>query len=100
MLPHYFDPLRERIAATLHRFFLEKKEELDRVNPLGRDAAERLVEFTLRGKMVRPVQSRVEAVTGSLVGEARAAIRALGCGMSDEGAALQGLLDFTITRSQ
>jgi geranylgeranyl diphosphate synthase, type I len=53
MLPHYFDPVRERIAATLRGFFLEKRDELARVNPLGRDAAERLVEFTLRGKMVR-----------------------------------------------
>ncbi|HUJ73417.1 MAG TPA: polyprenyl synthetase family protein, partial [bacterium] len=53
MLPHYFDPLRERISAALRQFFLEKRDELARVNPLGRDAAERLVEFTLRGKMIR-----------------------------------------------
>jgi geranylgeranyl diphosphate synthase type I len=53
MLPAYFDPIRERIAATIRRFFQEKAEELARVNPLGRDAAERLVEFTLRGKMIR-----------------------------------------------
>src|SRR5271169_7173127 len=53
MLPHYFDPLRERISAALRQFFLEKRDELARVNTLGRDAAERLVEFTLRGKMIR-----------------------------------------------
>jgi len=53
MLPAYFDPIRARITATLRRFFQEKKEELARVNPLGPDAAERLVEFTLRGKMIR-----------------------------------------------
>ena len=53
MLPHYFDPLRERISDALRQFFREKRDELARVNPLGRDAAERLVEFTLRGKMIR-----------------------------------------------
>jgi geranylgeranyl diphosphate synthase, type I len=53
MLSAYFDPLRARIAAALRRFFQEKKEELARVNPLGRDASERLVEFTLGGKMLR-----------------------------------------------
>ncbi len=53
MLPAYFDPIRARIASTLRRFFQEKKEELARVNPLGPDAAERLVEFTLGGKMIR-----------------------------------------------
>ena len=53
MLPAYFDPIRARIASTLQQFFQEKKEELARINPLGRDASERLVEFTLRGKMIR-----------------------------------------------
>jgi geranylgeranyl diphosphate synthase type I len=53
MLPAYFDPIRTRIASTLRQFFQEKKEELARINPLGRDASERLVEFTLRGKMIR-----------------------------------------------
>jgi geranylgeranyl diphosphate synthase type I len=53
MLPAYFDPIRERISALLRVFFHEKREELARVNPLGRDASERLVEFTLGGKMIR-----------------------------------------------
>jgi geranylgeranyl diphosphate synthase type I len=53
MLPAYFDPIRARISATLRGFLEEKKEELSRVNPMGPDAAERLVEFSLRGKMIR-----------------------------------------------
>ena len=53
MLPAYFDPIRARISELLRRFFQEKREELARVNPLGRDASERLVEFTLGGKMIR-----------------------------------------------
>ncbi|MGA2639781.1 MAG: polyprenyl synthetase family protein [Spirochaetia bacterium] len=53
MLPAYFDPIRARIASTLRRFLDEKKVELARVNPMGPDAAERLIQFSLRGKMIR-----------------------------------------------
>lgn len=53
MLPAYFDPIRTRISSALRRFLDEKKGELARVNPMGRDAAERLVDFSLRGKMIR-----------------------------------------------
>jgi geranylgeranyl diphosphate synthase type I len=53
MLPAYFDPIRARIASSLRAFLDEKKEELARVNPMGPDAVERLIEFSLRGKMIR-----------------------------------------------
>ena len=53
MLPAYFDPIRARIGPALRRFLDGKKEELARVNPLGPDAAQRLLEFSLRGKMIR-----------------------------------------------
>ena len=53
MLPAYFDPIRARIASGLHRFLDRKKADLARVNPMGPDAAERLIEFSVRGKMIR-----------------------------------------------
>jgi geranylgeranyl diphosphate synthase type I len=53
MLPAYFDPIRARIASRLGRFLDEKRADLARVNVLGPDAAERLIEFSLRGKMIR-----------------------------------------------
>ena len=53
MLPAYFDPIRARVSTTLRRFLDEKKKDLAFVNPMGPDAAERLVEFSLRGKMIR-----------------------------------------------
>ncbi len=53
MLPEYFDPIRTRVSAALRRFLDEKKEALAAVNPLGPDAAGRLTDFSLRGKMIR-----------------------------------------------
>ena len=53
MLPAYFDPIRARVSSSLRRFLGGKKTDLARVNPLGPDAVERLVEFSLRGKMIR-----------------------------------------------
>jgi geranylgeranyl diphosphate synthase, type I len=53
MLPAYFDPIRARIASHLRLFLDEKRVALARVNPMGPDAAERLIEFSLRGKMIR-----------------------------------------------
>jgi geranylgeranyl diphosphate synthase type I len=53
MLPAYFDSIRARIIPALHRFLNAKKEDLARVNALGADAVQRLLDFTLRGKMVR-----------------------------------------------
>ncbi len=53
MLPAYFDPPRSRIALALRRFLDEKRVALAAVNPMGPDAAERLTEFSLRGKMIR-----------------------------------------------
>ena len=53
MLPAYFDPIRARIVPALQRFLEDKKEELSRVNPMGPDAVQRLMEFSLRGKMIR-----------------------------------------------
>ena len=49
----FLDPIRERIAATLVRFFEEKKGWLARVNALGPDVGQRLLEFSLQGKMIR-----------------------------------------------
>ncbi len=48
-----FDPIRERIKTALRLFFQEKKSELARLNSLGPDASDRLLEFTLGGKMIR-----------------------------------------------
>jgi len=53
MLSPYFDPIRGRLIAALKRFLEEKSAELARVNPMGADAVERLMEFSLRGKMIR-----------------------------------------------
>ena len=53
MLPVYFDPIRLRVSASLRRFLEEKKDDLASVNRMGPDAAERLMEFSLRGKMIR-----------------------------------------------
>ncbi len=53
MLPAYFDPIRARIVPALQRFLEEKKKDLSRVNPIGLDAAQRLLDFSLRGKMMR-----------------------------------------------
>lgn len=53
MLPAYFDPIRGRIVPELQRFLEEKKKDLSRVNPMGPDAAQRLLDFSLRGKMMR-----------------------------------------------
>jgi geranylgeranyl diphosphate synthase type I len=53
MMPAYFDSIRARIVPALRRFLDGKKEELARVNPLGPDAVQRLLDFSLRGKMIR-----------------------------------------------
>ena len=46
------------------------------------------------------VRARMETITGRLVEQARAAIRSLTGGTPDDRGALQGLLDFTVARSQ
>jgi geranylgeranyl diphosphate synthase, type I len=53
MLPAYFDPIRARVSAALRLFLDEKRAELARVNPMGPDAADRLMEFSMGGKMIR-----------------------------------------------
>jgi geranylgeranyl diphosphate synthase type I len=53
MLPEYFDPIRARITSALRRYLEEKRVELGRVNPMGAEAADKLIEFSLRGKMIR-----------------------------------------------
>jgi geranylgeranyl diphosphate synthase type I len=53
MLPPYFDPIRGRLTAALKRFLEEKSAQLARVNPMGADTANRLMEFSVRGKMIR-----------------------------------------------
>jgi geranylgeranyl diphosphate synthase type I len=53
MLPVYFDPVRARLSDALRGFLQEKSAELSRVNAMGADAAARLTEFSLRGKMIR-----------------------------------------------
>jgi geranylgeranyl diphosphate synthase, type I len=53
MRSSYFDPIRERLAGALRRFLEEKAAELARVNPMGAEAARRLMEFSVRGKMIR-----------------------------------------------
>ena len=42
----------------------------------------------------------MKAITDGLAGQARESIRALACAVPDDRDALQGLLDFTISRSQ
>ncbi|HTO22709.1 MAG TPA: polyprenyl synthetase family protein [Spirochaetia bacterium] len=49
----YFAPFRERLADTLRAFLEEKRGELARVSPIGSQAAERLLDFSVRGKMIR-----------------------------------------------
>jgi len=49
----YFDPIRERLAGVLRRFLQDKRTELSRVNPMGAEAVRRLLEFSVRGKMIR-----------------------------------------------
>jgi geranylgeranyl diphosphate synthase type I len=53
MLPAYFDPIRVRVSSSLRRFLDEKTKDLASVNRMGPDAAVRLIEFSLRGKMIR-----------------------------------------------
>lgn len=49
----YYDPIRERLVTALRRFLEEKRTELARVNPMGAEAVRRLMEFSVRGKMIR-----------------------------------------------
>ncbi len=50
----YFDPVRERLAAALRAFLEEKRGELAGVDPIiGGPTAERLLDFSVRGKMIR-----------------------------------------------
>jgi geranylgeranyl diphosphate synthase type I len=49
----YFAPAKEAISSALSEFLLEKRFELDRVNPLGAEACDRLRDFALQGKMIR-----------------------------------------------
>jgi len=49
----YFDPIRQRLIRALTRFLEEKGAELARVNPMGASAVGRLLEFSVRGKMIR-----------------------------------------------
>ncbi len=53
MLPACFDTVRERLAAALKEFLDQKTEELSRVDPMGGEAVRRLMESSLRGKMIR-----------------------------------------------
>jgi geranylgeranyl diphosphate synthase type I len=49
----YFAETRQRIVGTIRRFLTDKEAALLRVNPLGPDAARRLLEFSVQGKMIR-----------------------------------------------
>ena len=49
----YFNSTRDRISIFLKSFLEEKRPQLARVNPLGPDAADRLLDFALQGKMIR-----------------------------------------------
>jgi len=53
MTLEYFEPIRRRVADTLRAFLDEKRTELARVGPMGSRAAERLRDFSVRGKMIR-----------------------------------------------
>ena len=53
MLPAYFDAVHARIAGRLQEFLQQKADDLTVVNGRGPDAARRLQEFCLRGKMLR-----------------------------------------------
>ncbi len=49
----FFAARKEEMFRFLEDFMEEKGRELARVHPLGRDAAERILGFTSRGKMLR-----------------------------------------------
>ena len=49
----YFDPIRGRLVNALQRYLSVKGAELARVNPMGAEAVRRLLEFSVRGKMIR-----------------------------------------------
>ncbi|HTZ50704.1 MAG TPA: polyprenyl synthetase family protein [Spirochaetia bacterium] len=49
----YFDPIRGRLVSALQSFLRVKSAELARVNPMGAEAVRRLLEFSVRGKMMR-----------------------------------------------
>jgi geranylgeranyl diphosphate synthase, type I len=48
-----FAPVRDQIAEVLKGFLAAKKKDLSCVSPLGADACERLLSFSLQGKMIR-----------------------------------------------
>ena len=49
----YFDPIRERVLDALRQFLRAKSDELAQVNPMGSAAVNRLLEFSVRGKVIR-----------------------------------------------
>jgi len=81
MLPAYFEAARDRIAGQLQVFLSKKAAELDAVNPLGRDAAERLREFCLRGKMIRGCLVHLGWRLGGGAASASDAVTAVGAAM-------------------
>ena len=52
-MTEYFAPIRERIVSALETYFDGNRQNLARINELGRDVADRLLEFALQGKMIR-----------------------------------------------
>ena len=96
--------IREGKKTILMAFIMEaaSPHERDRLESIlgSAGATQDDVDFVRGLAASARVRSRLAAVTDTLAGQARAAVRALGCGTSDDRAALEGLLDFTISRSQ
>ena len=49
----YLEPVKQRVSQTLREFFSAHRAQLSAINPMGADAGDRLLEFSLQGKMIR-----------------------------------------------
>jgi geranylgeranyl diphosphate synthase, type I len=49
----YFAPIRKRIVSALEDFFASSRQDLTRINELGPDVADKLLDFSRQGKMIR-----------------------------------------------
>ncbi len=81
MFPAYFDPIRVLLRAALQQFLEEKSRELALVNERGSDAAARLLDFSLRGKMMRGCLVHLGWALGGGGLSAREAVTVVGAAM-------------------
>lgn len=52
-MKEFFAEQKEAISQHLARFVDQKREDLQRVHPMGADSADRILDFTSKGKMLR-----------------------------------------------